>query len=212
MSGRRPRPASRALDAVAAATGLVVLSPVLGWVAWRVRRELGPPVLFRDIRAGRDGVPFTLHKFRTMLPQDPEAPRTDAERLTPFGARLRSASLDELPQLWDVLRGRMALVGPRPLPVRYVGRYDAVQRRRLEVRPGITGWAQVHGRNSLDWPQRLALDVWYVDHAGLALDLRILGVTVRTVLSRHGVSAEGEATMREFLGSGADASTPDEAT
>jgi sugar transferase EpsL len=199
---------SRGLDVVASAAGLVVLGPVIGWVALRVRRDVGSPVVFRHERAGRDGVPFTLLKFRSMTAQDPARPRSDEERLTPFGARLRATSLDELPQLVNVLRGEMALVGPRPLPVAYVERYDAVQRRRLDVRPGITGWAQVHGRNSLDWPQRLELDVWYVEHRSLRLDLRILALTLRTVLTRHGISAEGDVTMPEFKG----ADTVSEAT
>jgi lipopolysaccharide/colanic/teichoic acid biosynthesis glycosyltransferase len=138
-----------------------------------------------------------------MHEQDPEHPVPVEQRLTDFGRRLRASSLDELPQLVDVLTGRMALVGPRPLPVRYVERYDAQQRRRLEVRPGITGWAQVNGRNAVDWPERLALDVWYVEHRGLLLDLRILALTVRAVVKREGISADGVATMTEFRGASA---------
>lgn len=169
-------------------------------------------MLFRQQRAGRDGVPFELLKFRTMRPLLPgeAAYADDAARLSPFGERLRRTSLDEMPQLVNVLRGDMALVGPRPLPVEYVERYDARQRRRLEVRPGITGWAQVNGRNALDWPERLELDVWYVENRSLALDLRILARTVRAVVSRQGVSGDGVATMTEFRG--LDASRGPQAT
>ena len=194
----------RAGDVVAAAAGLVVAAPVLAGVAVAVRRSMGPPVLFRQQRAGRGGVPFELLKFRTMRGlvegEDPFA--SDADRLTPLGRRLRAWSLDELPQLVNVLRGQMSLVGPRPLPMVYVERYSPEQRRRLEATPGITGWAQVNGRNAVDWDERLRLDVWYVDHASLVLDLRILGRTLRQVLGRRGVTAEGHATMPEFRGSG----------
>ncbi len=192
----------RALDVVGAAAGLAVLAPVVALVALRVRRDLGSPVLFTQERAGRDGRAFTLHKFRSMRDLVPGESlyADDDARLSPFGRRLRSTSLDELPQLFDVLRGDMALVGPRPLPVAYVDRDDATQRRRLEVRPGITGWAQVQGRNALTWEERLALDVWYVEHRSVWLDLRIIGRTIGTVLRREGISAEGAATMPEFLG------------
>jgi len=194
--------ARRALDLVAAGAAAVVLAPVAGVVAWRVRRELGSPVLFRQQRAGRDGEPFTLLKFRSMRDRLPgeELYLDDAARLSPFGARLRSTSLDELPQLVNVLRGDMALVGPRPLPLAYLERYDARQRRRLEVRPGITGWAQVNGRNALDWADRFDLDLWYVEHRSVLLDLRVLALTVRAVLRREGISGDGAATMSEFTG------------
>ena len=190
-------------DLAAASVGLVVAAPVLAVIAVAVRRSMGPPVLFRQQRAGRDAVPFALLKIRTMrdpLPGE-ELFTSDEVRLTPLGRRLRAWSLDELPQLVNVLRGEMSLVGPRPLPTAYVDRYSPEQRRRLEATPGITGWAQVNGRNAVDWDERLQLDVWYVDHVSLALDLRILWRTVRQVLSGHGVSAEGHATMPEFRGS-----------
>ena len=190
-------------DLAAASVGLVVAAPVLAVIAVAVRRSMGPPVLFRQQRAGRDAVPFALLKIRTMrdsLP-DEELFTSDEARLTPLGRRLRAWSLDELPQLVNVLRGEMSLVGPRPLPTAYVDRYSPEQRRRLGATPGITGWAQVNGRNAVDWEERLQLDVWYVDHVSLALDLRILWRTVRQVLSGHGVSAEGHATMPEFRGS-----------
>ncbi len=191
---------ARALDVVLAAFGLVALSPVMAGVAVLVRIRLGSPVLFRQERAGRHGEPFMLLKFRTMTDARDEQgrPLPDAARLTPFGASLRALSLDELPELWNVLKGDMSLVGPRPLPTAYVGRYTPEERRRLEVRPGITGWAQVNGRNSLGWDERLALDVWYVDHRNLVLDLRILARTVTSVVRRSGINAEGEATMAEL--------------
>lgn len=196
------RVAKRAGDLVIASVGLVICAPVLAAVAIAVRRTMGSPVLFRQQRSGRGGAPFAIAKVRTMrdpLPaQDSHA--SDQARLTPLGSRLRAWSLDELPQLVNVLRGEMSLVGPRPLPVEYLGRYSAQQRRRLEFSPGITGWAQVNGRNAVDWEERLAMDVWYVDHASLLLDLRILACTVRQVFSGEGVSAEGHATMPEFRG------------
>ncbi|HEX4902864.1 MAG TPA: sugar transferase [Acidimicrobiales bacterium] len=192
----------RAIDVVVAGIGLVVLSPVLGVVALLVRLKLGSPVLFRQERAGLDGQPFTLAKFRTMTDEREAdgALRPDGERLTPFGALLRSTSLDELPELVHVLRGEMSLVGPRPLPTAYLDRYSARQARRHEVRPGITGWAQVNGRNAAGWPERLEMDVWYVEHRSLRLDLRILWRTLRVVVAREGVAQDGHVTMREFRG------------
>ena len=198
----------RAFDVAAAAVGLVVLSPVLAGVALAVRLRLGAPVLFRQERPGLHGRPFIMLKFRTMTDARDAAGRLlpDAERLTPLGRLLRSTSLDELPELWNVLRGDMSLVGPRPLLVRYLDRYTPEQARRHEVRPGLTGWAQVNGRNALTWEEKFALDVWYVDHASLALDLKILLLTLRRVLAREGISAAGEATMPEFTGTaGAEA-------
>jgi lipopolysaccharide/colanic/teichoic acid biosynthesis glycosyltransferase len=193
----------RAVDVLAAAVLLVLTAPVIAAVALAVRWRLGGPVLFRQVRAGRSGRPFTIHKFRTML--DETAPdgriRSDEERLTPLGAFLRRASLDELPQLVDVLRGAMALVGPRPLYVDYLPLYTPLQARRLEVRPGITGLAQVSGRNEIGWDQRLALDVRYVDSRSLLLDLRILALTARRVLSGSGVTQAGHATNEMFTGS-----------
>ena len=190
-------------DRSAAAVGLVALSPVLGAVALLVRTKLGAPVLFRQTRPGLDGEPFEMVKFRTMT--DDRGPdgalRPDAERLTPFGRFLRSASLDELPELWNVVRGDMSLVGPRPLLMRYLDRYTPEQARRHEVRPGVTGLAQVYGRNAISWDEKLALDVSYVDRVSLGLDLRILLRTVLQVVRRDGVTAEAHATMPEFRGS-----------
>jgi lipopolysaccharide/colanic/teichoic acid biosynthesis glycosyltransferase len=192
--------AKRAADVVVAAGALVLSSPALVAVAVAVRRDLGSPVLFRQVRPGRHGQPFELVKFRTMRTAPDAGPATDAQRLTPLGRWLRSTSLDELPTLWNVLRGDMSLVGPRPLLVEYLDRYTPEQARRHTVRPGVTGLAQVRGRNALSWEAKFAADVEYVDHLGPALDLRIVVATVRTVLGRHGVSAPGEATMHLFTG------------
>ena len=165
-------------------------------VACAVWVALGSPVFFVQERAGRGGRPFRLFKFRSMR----TGPGTDAERLTPFGRFLRASSLDELPELLLVLRGTLSLVGPRPLPTAYLPRYSPEQARRHEVRPGITGWAQVNGRNRLFWDEKFRLDVWYVDHRSLVLDLRILVLTLAAVFRRSGISAAGEATMGEFNG------------
>ncbi|WP_243317515.1 sugar transferase [Geothrix paludis] len=190
----------RALDLGVALVLLLLLAPVLALTALLVRWKLGSPVLFRQARAGRFGRPFTIFKFRTMTDaRDPEGHLLpDGDRLTPFGQALRSSSLDELPQLLNVLWGDLSLVGPRPLPVRYVPRYTPEQRRRLDCPPGITGWAQVNGRNTVDWDTRFALDTWYVDHRSMTLDLRILLLTARKVILREGISAEGHETMPEF--------------
>lgn len=192
----------RLLDTIIAAAALVLLSPVLTVVAILVRLDVGAPVLFRQVRPGLQGAPFRMIKFRTMRDAHDTAgnPLSDAERLTRFGRFLRATSLDELPELWNVLNGHMSLVGPRPLLMEYLPLYSPEQYRRHEMRPGITGWAQVNGRNTLDWPERLALDVWYVDHQNVWLDLKILTMTVLKVLTRHGISAEGEATMSKFQG------------
>lgn len=197
------RAIKRAIDVTAAGAVLVASAPVLAAVAVAVRKNLGSPVLFRQQRAGKDGALFTLLKFRTMRDARDASgrPRPDAERLTSFGRWLRASSLDELPQLVNVLRGDMSLVGPRPLLPQYLPRYSLEQARRHEVLPGLTGWAQIKGRNALSWEDKFALDVWYVDHWSLALDLRILLATVGKVLARSGVSAAGEATMSEFMGS-----------
>ena len=184
------------------AVALVLFSPLLLVIAVAVRVTMGSPVLFRHQRPGRHGQLFTLVKFRTMrdaVDRDGR-PLPDEARLTQLGAFLRSTSLDELPELWNVLRGDMSLVGPRPLLVSYLERYSPEQARRHEVRPGVTGLAQVSGRNATTWQQRLELDVWYVDHRTLALDLRILWRTVTAVVRREGISAEGHATMPEFTG------------
>ena len=202
-----PRPLTSALKRVAdigaAAVGLVVLSPVLTVVAASVRCTMGAPVLFRQQRPGLHGRPFTMYKFRTMVDLRDAAgnPLPDDERLTRIGKLLRSTSLDELPELFNVLKGEMSLVGPRPLLVRYLERYTPEQARRHEVKPGITGWAQVNGRNALSWERKLALDVWYVDHCTLRLDLKILALTVWKIVRRDGISQPGQATMEEFLGS-----------
>ncbi len=195
----------RAVDVVVASVVLAASLPVQVGVAIAVRTSMGSPVLFRQPRPGKDGVVFELVKFRTM--RNPDAERvTDAERLTPLGRFLRSTSLDELPTLWNVVKGDMSLVGPRPLLVEYLPRYSPEQARRHEVRPGITGLAQVSGRNAISWEQKLTLDVEYVDHQSLALDLQILARTAVSVLRRHGISAQGEATMAPFLGGGPDRS------
>ncbi len=200
----------RAVDLLLALTSLLVLALPLMWVAWRVRRELGSPVLFRQTRPGRDGRSFQLIKFRSMTEAQAADGQAlpDAQRLTPFGRFLRSSSLDELPELWNVLRGDMSLVGPRPLLLEYLPLYSAEQARRHEVRPGITGWAQVNGRNALGWDERFRLDVWYVEHRTLWLDFKILFMTVRKVLAREGISAVGESTMSRFTGPAARDSAP----
>lgn len=190
----------RAADIALAGAALVVLSPVLVLAAAAVRVTMGPPVLFRHRRAGRDGVPFELWKFRSMRPlRDGEtAPADDGARITRVGRVVRSTSIDEVPSLVNVLRGDMSVVGPRPLPVRYVQRYTERQALRLAVRPGLTGWAQVNGRNGLGWEDRLEHDAWYVEHRSLALDARILARTVPVVLGRRGIAGDGHATMAEL--------------
>ena len=192
----------RSFDACVALAGLVLLSPLLLVIAALVRVKLGSPVLFAQQRPGLRGRVFTMWKFRTMKDAVDAAgrPLPDAERLTPFGRTLRSLSLDELPELYNVLRGDMSLVGPRPLLVEYLPLYSPVEARRHEVRPGITGWAQVNGRNALSWEQKFRLDVWYVDHASFLLDLRILLLTLVRVVRRDSISASGEATMPRFTG------------
>jgi len=193
----------RLFDVLASAFALVVLFPVIVVVAVLIHRKLGSPVLFRQIRPGLHGKPFEMVKFRTMLDATDKHgnPLPDAERLTPFGQFLRSASLDELPELWNVLKGDMSLVGPRPLLMEYLPLYSPEQARRQEVRPGVTGWAQVNGRNTLSWEDKFKLDVWYVDNRSLWLDIKVLFLTVKKVLVRDGISAEGEATMSKFTGS-----------
>jgi lipopolysaccharide/colanic/teichoic acid biosynthesis glycosyltransferase len=201
LPGHRYDIVKRALDFAGALTGLVVLSPVLACVAVAVAVRLGRPVLFVQERPGRSGVAFRLVKFRTMRGVDVSGGRVaDEERLTRFGRALRSTSLDELPELWHVLRGDMSFVGPRPLLMAYLDRYTAVQARRHEVRPGITGLAQVSGRNTVEWGARFALDVEYVDARSFELDARILWRTVVAVLRRDGTTAEGHVTMPEFTG------------
>lgn len=196
---RRGLVAKRCLDVVGATVLLVAAGPVLAVAAAGVALSLGRPIIFRQERAGLHGRPFTLLKLRSMRDVDPAAGHvTDAERLTPFGRALRASSVDELPGLVNVLRGDLSLVGPRPLPTRYLARYTADEARRHQVRPGVTGLAQVRGRNAVDWPERLALDVEYVDRRSTALDLGILLSTVGVVLGRRGTSQPGEATMSEL--------------
>jgi lipopolysaccharide/colanic/teichoic acid biosynthesis glycosyltransferase len=193
----------RSFDLFFAVLASVFLSLPFLFLVWQVRRRLGSPVFFRQIRPGLNGQPFQMVKFRSMtdtcgadgvlLP--------DSDRLTPFGRFLRSSSLDELPELWNVLKGEMSLVGPRPLLMEYLPLYTTEQSRRHEVRPGITGWAQVNGRNTLSWEDKFKLDLWYVGHQSMLLDIKILWLTVRKVLLREGISAVGEATMQQFTGS-----------
>ncbi|WP_254605602.1 sugar transferase [Deinococcus sp. JMULE3] len=193
----------RVLDVVLAGGALLLLGPWLLLLAAVVRSRLGSPVLFSQVRPGLDGRPFLMHKFRSMTDgRGPDgALLPDAQRLTAFGRFLRASSLDELPGLLNVLWGDMSLVGPRPLLMEYLPLYSARQARRHEVRPGLTGWAQVNGRNALSWEEKFELDVWYVEHRSLRLDLRILALTVSKVLRRDGISAPGEATMERFRGS-----------
>jgi len=192
----------RLFDIFVSGCGLILFLPILTVVAILIRIKLGTPIFFKQIRPGSDGKSFELIKFRTMLDavgrNGNQLP--DDQRMTPFGQMLRSTSLDELPELWNVLKGDMSLVGPRPLLTEYLPLYSKEQKRRHEVRPGITGWAQVNGRNSLSWDERFRLDVWYVDNQSFCLDLKILFLTVKKVLVRDGISADGEATMSKFIG------------
>jgi len=195
----------RLFDLILVAIALLILGFPLLILTWKVRSKLGDPVFFRQTRPGLNGNPFNMVKFRTMTEArggDDEL-LADADRLTPFGRFLRASSLDELPELWNVIKGDMSLVGPRPLLMDYLPLYSAEQSRRHEVRPGITGWAQVNGRNALSWEEKFKLDVWYVDNRTLWLDIKILWLTVRKVLVRDGISAAGEATMPRFTGSAA---------
>src|SRR5260370_3828468 len=190
-------------DRLAAALLLILMSPLLAVVAVLVRMVMGSPVLFRQRRPGLEGKIFELLKFRTMTDaRDAQGKLLpDDARLTRFGRRLRSLSLDELPQLWNVLRGELSFVGPRPLLAEYLDRYTPEQARRHLVKPGITGWVQVNGRNAISWEEKFSLDTWYVDHWSLWLDFRILLLTVLRIFGRHGISQEGHATMPEFMGS-----------
>jgi sugar transferase EpsL len=193
----------RVLDLVLTVSALLLVWPVLLVLAAVVRCNLGSPVLFRQQRPGFRGKPFYLLKFRTMTEKRDAngiALLPDAERLTPFGRWLRSTSLDELPELLNVLRGEMSLVGPRPLLMQYLSRYSPEQMRRHEVLPGLTGWAQVNGRNSLSWEEKFSLDLWYVDHLNVLVDLKILLLTIGRVFARHGVAADAHSTMPEFMG------------
>ena len=192
----------RAFDIAGSASALVLLSPVLAITAYKVKKELGSPVLFRQVRPGLHGRPFEMIKFRTMKDATDKEGNAlpDSERLTEFGKKLRASSLDELPELWNVLKGDMSLVGPRPLLMEYLPLYSAEQAKRHNVRPGVTGYAQVNGRNSLSWEDKFKLDTWYVEHQSFLLDMKILLKTVKKVIIKDGISAEGEATMTKFTG------------
>lgn len=200
----------RALDLTLVVVSAPLMLTVAAGVAVLVRRRLGSPVLFRQIRPGLNGQPFRMLKFRTMTDARDAAGQLlpDSARLTPFGRWLRTTSLDELPELWNVLKGEMSLVGPRPLLMQYLPLYSTEQARRHSVRPGLTGWAQVRGRNALSWDEKLNLDVWYVEHASLRLDLHILLETLLRVIGREGISAPGSDTMPAFTGSGHDPRSP----
>ena len=193
----------RVLDIVVSFIGLILLSPLFLLLYFKIKKEMGTPVIFSQIRPGRDGKPFRMYKFRSMkdaTDQDGN-PLPDADRITPFGAKLRTTSLDELPELWNVLKGEMSLVGPRPLLMEYLPLYSTEQYRRHEVRPGITGWAQVNGRNAISWEEKFEYDVWYVDNQSILLDIKILLLTIKKVFVKEGISAEGEVTMTKFTGS-----------
>lgn len=192
----------RLFDVLASAFALLLLLPVISVVAILIHRKLGSPVFFRQVRPGLNGKPFEMVKFRTMLDATDKNGKLlpDDQRMTPFGSFLRATSLDELPELWNVLKGDMSLVGPRPLLMEYLPLYSKEQYRRHEVRPGVTGWAQVNGRNAISWEDKFKLDVWYVDNQSFWLDLKILFLTVKRVLVRDGISGEGEATMSKFTG------------
>ncbi|MBY6284010.1 sugar transferase [Neisseria flava] len=196
----------RLFDIVASASGLIFLSPVFLILIYLIRKNLGEPVFFTQDRPGKDGKPFKMIKFRSMrdaVDKDGN-PLPDSERLTPFGKKLRATSLDELPELWNVLKGEMSLVGPRPLLMSYLPLYNEFQNRRHEMRPGVTGWAQVNGRNALSWDEKFAHDIWYIDHYSFWLDMKILFLTVKKVFIKEGISAEGEATMPYFTGNDTD--------
>ena len=192
----------RIFDFIVSLTALIVLLPIIALVAWKIRKNLGSPVLFRQTRPGLNGKSFEMFKFRSMkdavdangnlLPDD--------QRMTPFGGKLRSSSLDELPGLWNVLKGDMSLVGPRPLLLEYLPLYSTKQARRHEVKPGVTGWAQVNGRNTITWSEKFDLDVWYVDNQSIWLDIKILWLTVKKVINRSGINQEGQATIEKFKG------------
>ncbi|EHU8077050.1 sugar transferase [Vibrio cholerae] len=192
----------RTFDFLLAAIFLLLFFPIILFIAWKIRKNLGSPVLFRQTRPGLNGKPFEMIKFRTMKDAVDEQgnPLPDSERMTPFGDKLRNSSLDELPELWNVLKGEMSLVGPRPLLMQYLPLYSKEQARRHEVRPGVTGWAQINGRNAISWEEKFKLDVWYVDNRSFWLDLRILLLTVKKVFVKEGISADGHVTIAPFTG------------
>lgn len=196
----------RLFDIVASASGLIILSPVFLILVYLIRKNLGSPVFFIQERPGKDGKPFKMIKFRSMrdaIDKDGN-PLPDSERLTDFGKKLRATSLDELPELWNVLKGEMSLVGPRPLLMHYLPLYNDFQNHRHEMKPGVTGWAQVNGRNAISWDEKFAHDVWYIDNFSFWLDIKILFLTVKKVFVKEGISAEGEATMPYFTGNKTD--------
>lgn len=193
----------RICDILGSFLGLVIFTPILIIIAWNIKKKLGSPIIFRQARPGMYGKTFEMIKFRSMRDAVDISGNTlpDSERLTPFGEKLRSTSLDELPGLWNVLKGDMSLVGPRPLLVEYLPLYSEEQSKRHNMKPGITGWAQVNGRNAISWEEKFKLDVWYVENQSLFLDIKILLLTVKKVFIRDGISADGEATMSKFNGS-----------
>lgn len=196
----------RFVDIIIASVALILLSPLYAFVAYKVKKNLGTPVLFRQVRPGLHGKPFEMIKFRTMKDAVDEQsnPLPDSERLTPFGQMLRSTSLDEMPELWNVIKGDMSIVGPRPLLMEYLPLYSPKQARRHDVRPGMTGHAQVNGRNAIDWEEKFKLDTWYVENQSIWLDFKIMFKTVHKVLAKDDISAEGEATMTKFTGTKTD--------
>lgn len=196
----------RLLDIIIASIALILLSPLYAFVAYKVKKNLGSPVLFRQVRPGLHGKPFEMIKFRTMKDAVDEQgnPLPDSERLTPFGQMLRSTSLDEMPELWNVIKGDMSIVGPRPLLMEYLPLYSPEQARRHDVRPGMTGHAQVNGRNAIGWEEKFKLDTWYVENQSIWLDFKIMFKTVHKVLAKDDISAEGEATMSKFTGTKTD--------
>jgi len=193
----------RLFDVIGSIVGLILFSPIMVVLYFLILRNMGNPAFFRQARPGKDGKPFELIKFRSMKDAvDNDGNQlSDAERISPLGAKLRSSSADELPEFWSVLKGEMSLVGPRPLLMEYLPLYSTEQARRHDVRPGITGWAQINGRNALTWEEKFALDIWYVDNQSLWLDIKIIFMTIKKVLMRDGIAAEGEATMPKFQGS-----------
>jgi lipopolysaccharide/colanic/teichoic acid biosynthesis glycosyltransferase len=193
----------RLFDFIASVFGLLLLAPIIAIVAFLILQRLGSPILFRQVRPGKYGKPFEMIKFRTMRDAFDEngRPLSDTERITPFGRFLRSSSLDELPELWNVLKGDMSLVGPRPLLMQYLPLYSKEQSRRHDVRPGVTGWAQINGRNAISWEEKFALDVWYVDNRTLWLDIKILFMTLKKVFVKEGITADGHVTIEPFTGS-----------
>jgi len=193
----------RLLDIIGALLGLLLLSPILIFLIWRIGKDMGKPVFFRQTRPGRNAKPFEMIKFRSMRNAIDEAghPLPDSERITALGQKLRSSSLDEIPELWNVVKGDMSLVGPRPLLMDYIPLYTPEQARRMALRPGITGWAQVNGRNAISWEEKFELDVFYVENQTIWLDLKILWMTITKVILREGISAVGDVTMPRFKGS-----------